>query len=397
MPNDIIVEMSSPGEIIVEISGMTYQSVAAQLAALDVEKADQATTYTKTETDTKDGLLVPKTTTVNAKALTGNISIAAADVPNTPAGGIAATTVQAALNELDGEKADKATTYTKTETDTALATKASKLMATNRVTNGDFSQGTTGWSKTGGSIMVVNGELNFLATAEKHQAYTLGAANGSDLYYFKANIKSDSLLTALFVFGISTPIKTINTSENVSVRLIPNGGYSIGIIDGRTEGFTTIYVKNVIAINLTVTFGAGNEPTKEQMDRLLAEFPNSWFDGTQEILPLKALSDIFAMKAQEAWITPTLLNGATGMVKYRKNNFGAVECYGDITVGTGSGGTAIFDVPSGYRATYFPIIRGYVVSTGARVDMRVVGNQLQLAEAVTSGYRLSFYLTFVAL
>ena len=73
-------------------------------------KANQSTTYTKTEVDTKDALLVPKTTTVNTKALSGNISITAADVPNTPAGTIAATTVQTALNELDTEKVPKTTT-----------------------------------------------------------------------------------------------------------------------------------------------------------------------------------------------------------------------------------------------------------------------------------------------
>lgn len=151
MPNEIIVEMASAGEIVVEISGMTYGSVEAELAlvsaditaletgkadksytdaqlalktdqtytdtqlalvsaditALETGKADKATTYTKTEVDTKDGLLVPKTTTINTKALSGNISLTAADVPNTPAGGIAATNVQTALNELDTEKANK--------------------------------------------------------------------------------------------------------------------------------------------------------------------------------------------------------------------------------------------------------------------------------------------------
>ena len=71
-------------------------------------KADKATTYTKTEVDTKDGLLVPKTTTVNGKALSANVSVTATDVPITPTGGIAATTVQAAINELDAEKANKA-------------------------------------------------------------------------------------------------------------------------------------------------------------------------------------------------------------------------------------------------------------------------------------------------
>lgn len=57
-----------------------------------------------------------KTTTVNGKALSANISLTATDVPNTPAGGIAATTVQEAVNELDTEKANKAQEEWKTPT-----------------------------------------------------------------------------------------------------------------------------------------------------------------------------------------------------------------------------------------------------------------------------------------
>ena len=47
------------------------------------------------------------TTTVNSKALSTNITINASDVPNTPAGNIAATNVQNAINELDTEKANR--------------------------------------------------------------------------------------------------------------------------------------------------------------------------------------------------------------------------------------------------------------------------------------------------
>lgn len=38
-----------------------------------------------------------------------------------------------------------------------------------------------------------------------------------------------------------------------------------------------------------------------------------------------------ANKQQEAWITPTLLNGFTGDIKYRKTQFGHLEIYGTIT------------------------------------------------------------------
>ena len=72
--------------------------------------------------------------------------------------------------------------------------------------------------------------------------------------------------------------------------------------------------------------------------------------------------DAKANKAQEAWITPTLLNGWTNVlgqeVKYRKNQFGTVEIKGRVTGGIG----VIFDLPSGYRP---PEIRYYAVTSGA--------------------------------
>ena len=53
-----------------------------------------------------------------------------------------------------------------------------------------------------------------------------------------------------------------------------------------------------------------------------------------------------ADKKQEDWITPTLLNGATGDIQFRKNQFGRVEFIGKIT---GSQGSEVFVLPIGYR------------------------------------------------
>ena len=62
-----------------------------------------------------------------------------------------------------------------------------------------------------------------------------------------------------------------------------------------------------------------------------------------------------ANKAQEAWITPTLLNGHTfneaNPLRYRKNQFGTVEFKGEIK--SNGNGNAIFNLPAGYR----PLLR----------------------------------------
>lgn len=135
---------------------------------------------------------------------------------------------------------------------------------------------------------------------------------------------------------------------------------TISVTTGR-ENFTMgadagvkIAFKDPVLLSLTEIFGAGNEPTQAQMDALLATYPNSWFDGTvnlaenKRIIPflLKRL-ELKADKAQEAWITPTYTNGATGSLQLRKNQFGAVEFKGALTVSTAN--TTQIALPTGYR------------------------------------------------
>jgi len=54
-----------------------------------------------------------------------------------------------------------------------------------------------------------------------------------------------------------------------------------------------------------------------------------------------------ANKAQEAWITPTLVGTATGTVKYRLNEIGLLELKADLANTTF--GQTIFTLPTGYR------------------------------------------------
>ena len=98
---------------------------------------------------------VPKTTTINGKALSANVSVTAADVPNTPAGGIAATNVQAAINELDTEKANKVQEAWKTPT----------LLngATAGTVTPQYYKTSTGVVRFRGNVKVLNNALPFIA------------------------------------------------------------------------------------------------------------------------------------------------------------------------------------------------------------------------------------------
>ena len=67
--------------------------------------------------------------------------------------------------------------------------------------------------------------------------------------------------------------------------------------------------------------------------------------------------DAKANKKQEDWITPTLLNGATGTVQYRKNEFNELVFKGDVK--SQNAGLQIFIMPLGYRPTstvYCPVV-----------------------------------------
>lgn len=237
--------------------------------------------------------------------------------------------------------------------------KADKLMASNLVSNGDFSNGTIGWALATN----VGGVGEYTAPAKWGGAYNQ-VPNPSQLVgkkvYFSIQVKADSNLVGLSIPDL--PTNTLNTTvrhsgsnnfERLSVIVTPTNGTDIRIkvVDERDSGWTKCYFDNAIAINLTQVFGAGNEPTLAEMDLLMSQFGNSWFDGTQELLSLKGVQKELSSKAdkvQEAWITPTLINGATGTVQYRRNSTGRIEFRGSITVAST---TTSMTLPASHRPT----------------------------------------------
>jgi hypothetical protein len=158
------------------------------------------------------------------------------------------------------------------------------------------------------------------------------------------------------------------------------------------------YYDGIITINLTPIFGAGKEPTALQMDSLLSYFPNSWFNGTTDLLPLLNVVKQLNLKAnttQEAWITPTLLNGmneSSSAPRYRKNSINKVECKGLIGAVTAS--LTMFTFPIGYRpiaTQYFTVISnlGNLVRIIVNTDGTVVCNATATWVSIV---QVSFYV-----
>ncbi len=86
-----------------------------------------------------------------------------------------------------------------------------------------------------------------------------------------------------------------NTVYEVSVVLTATDNrdriyFTFQVPAGSTNGHYWDIYKDCIAINLTKTFGAGNEPTKEECDRIFA----NWFNGTKSTISAMRLKSVSA-------------------------------------------------------------------------------------------------------
>lgn len=245
--------------------------------------------------------------------------------------------------------------------------------ASNLVTNGNFANGTTGWTMGSGAthsasegIYSITGN-GITIQPESFQLTTIPCVKNNRIYY-KAKVKvTNSLCSNIYlqVRGSTAGNITQNTivTPTINTLYTPSGITTIiealtgnlrffiahNYVNAATANGKIMEVQEVMAIDLTDTFGAGNEPTATEMDMMLSKFPNGWFDGTvNPLLNHKELYnymdkrvDLKASVLQEAWIIPTLLNGHTAfsgsLVGYMKDSMGFVHLTGRIAPGAGVG------------------------------------------------------------
>lgn len=253
---------------------------------------------------------------------------------------------------------------TTTQLNNAIATKADKLYATNLVTNGDFTD-TTGWTPASATLSATSNTLIVTGdgTATQPWAYKSQTFVSGRKYFIKVKMKvNKSNCVQIRVRASTTTIATISapaidTYYNVSGVFTATSENTINLIatyNTNADALNSILSNQyLIALDLTVIFGAGKEPSKEQMDNMLSTFTNSWFNGTAELVSIANLAQLKADKTQEAWITPTLLNSwanyaaISTAVGYFKDELGYVKLRGAIN--TGTAGTVAMVLPTGYR------------------------------------------------
>ena len=157
------------------------------------------------------------------------------------------------------------------------------VWGTNLVTNGDFSNGTTGWDPINSGMSISEGKANFLATAQWGRIVaTMSQATIVDHVYY-SSVKVTIPAANVYYVGITNyeiyiPARGEQTVSFTKVATSVQTKFVFG--DNRASGWQTASIDNVLTIDLTAAFGAGNEPTAAQMDAYLAAYPNSWFNTT---------------------------------------------------------------------------------------------------------------------
>lgn len=178
------------------------------------------------------------------------------------------------------------------------------VSVTNLATNGDFSSGTSGWTNyctNPGTCTVANGALTMTSVPPGRAYYfqtIAGPYNDQDKVYYGVSVTSisgtDFVASAnrnnggyasSTVSASQFNSQATNSTQHYSVvrTFVVSQGTSTSFIMGQatyTYSFS-VKINNLVVINLTKSFGAGNEPSAAAMDAMLQQqTPNQYFSGT---------------------------------------------------------------------------------------------------------------------
>lgn len=170
---------------------------------------------------------------------------------------------------------------------------------TNLVVNGDFSQGATGCSASRCTASVVDGYGQFVGIGG-HENYEMLTSVTSPsiighVYYTRFDIRTVNGAPSFLMryYGQTAVVPNI-TQQNVwltrSGRATAGVGNTTHYIrvswgNGENQAGKITHLDNVVTIDLTESFGAGNEPTTAQMDAIMEKIPNRYFAGSVTVDP----------------------------------------------------------------------------------------------------------------
>lgn len=168
----------------------------------------------------------------------------------------------------------------------------------NLVTNSDFSSGTSGWTTEHGAITTSAGTAT--ATADGTSYYSTidrvcnnCAVNGHKVYAILKQMVTNSSAGSIGVMisdsvgnknlpSISNPVMNNWYTNSGIVTFTGSGNMAFkpvqSYVDAATANGKEMEIQYIVAIDLTATFGAGNELSKAQMDTIMSGYANNWFN-----------------------------------------------------------------------------------------------------------------------
>lgn len=170
------------------------------------------------------------------------------------------------------------------------------LTATNLIENGDFRDGIAGWESYFASEITMDGgnlKVSRADSATSGAVYDTTSKANTVYYVFTTVELTDDLSSEVFIrvqrdaegrASFTKVKKGVNTlSFNFKTNSIAEDGIRLMVVN-KYENATIaegkyFYIHKLQLINLTDTFGAGNEPSKEECDRIFANY----FEGTQSV------------------------------------------------------------------------------------------------------------------
>lgn len=313
-------------------------------------------------------------------------------------------------------KADKLTTYTKTEVDNAVALLipktdivndltsggATKVLSAeqgkvldekkvnhfldqpiaelnnhtlrevfengNLVINGDFTDTTNNWNIGNRWTYNYNGYLTYDNTGVGFFSQEIGIIE-TNQYYFNVNISGSSGNARMLLAnnsGMTIDGGAYREFINGNNGSMWNANLNTSVL--RFYATTSSSAFNVNKLFLINTTALGlTTLTKQQLDYYfnLYQLLKNYGEAT-------SIYQTFAPKQLEAFITPTLTSATSSTLRYRKDNFGTVIIEGNINVTTA---TTNFTLPLGYRPSFAYDTADFTFNTNGTVVSKSTGNK----------------------
>lgn len=175
------------------------------------------------------------------------------------------------------------------------------VKAQNLISNGDFSNGTTGWSSTiGDTLTANNGTLELRPNGTRNYAFAYAklvpAVSKGDKIYVRCKIRAvGSAAAQIYLRGGGMPsgsfiderVTDLSNWHTLSgIKEIPvtptgdvQGAVRVQYATTDASANQVVEIQYVMGINLTALFGVGKEPSIEEINILLNKYQNEWFNG----------------------------------------------------------------------------------------------------------------------